>query len=170
MPASDNDVPPPRIRGVNPPPENVKYATDLRNEISTSRSLALVIFVAGAGLAALFKFSGFSSDSWLPITLLIIAIGISGLLVNLSDKKATELEKQKPQLVELDVYNTEFTSPLADRSTLRITLHFQIPRYLNLNLPSPYGLPAESPHFVEQLNRVTEAKLVRYTQRFTDPP
>lgn len=169
MPVSDSSTPAPRIRGNNPPPVNVDNHKRLKDEIVLYRGFAIVIFVAGVIVASLLKFISFTSDSWLPILLLVTAIGISGLLVYVSDKQVSDLEKI-PLIYALDAYNTEFTSPLADRSTLRITLHFQIPRHLNIILPSPYGQQNESPHFVEQLNRITEAKLVRYTQRFTDPP
>lgn len=56
----------------------------------------------------------------------------------------------------LYVYNTEFTLLLADKSTLKTTVHFQIPNHQQV--------------LIEQLNRVTEKELLIFTGSKAKPP
>ena len=68
-----------------------------------------------------------------------------------------------PQLYELDAYNTEFISLLADHSTLHTAIHFEMPSAL-----AKAG--SQSAYHVEQLNRVAETILMRFVAPMTDPP
>jgi hypothetical protein len=162
----------PRIRGSNPPGVLASDANDSIEVIRRTRrwcfgSLAIAVLVC---ITCIFGFLGDVFTS--KILAVLIGVPAAGFSLYLHHNHNTRVEHfladpihrllefqngaYIPKLFVLDAFNTEFTAPLADRSTLRITVHFQIP-------PS-------SPQFVEQLNRVTEAKLIPYIQPFVDPP
>ncbi len=105
--------------------------------------------------------------------IMFILTGVGAYYAYFKDTQA-ELDKTREEVnrqVFLDAYTIEVTCPLADRSTLRVSLHFQVPRDLNVvAYSSPYGGNPQDSHFVDKVTRATEAKLVRYTQGFTDPP
>ena len=166
MPVSTSDTQP-RIRGENPPPGNVEKFRNIRNEIMASRVFAAVVFIGGIVIALIAKYFLLPSDSWLPIILILLTIAVSGFLIYFSDNRISELDKF-PQLFELDAYNREFISLLADRSTLHTAIHFEMPTHLAMQVP---GVPeTQSTYHVEQLNRVTETLLVRFVAPMTDPP
>src|ERR1019366_9515476 len=73
---------------------------------------------------------------WLVIILIVAAVIAWSIYFKDADQKikAEGAELRKP--IFLDAYNTDFTCPLADRSVIRLTVHFQIPR--ELNMPSIY--------------------------------
>jgi hypothetical protein len=159
-----------RIRGENPIQANVEQARRVAEELSRLSNLETALWItAGIFVIGVWVIPDQPSVSS-TILIGIIAAGIYYGLLDRQRKECTKEFESIQQLVPLDAYNTEFTSPLADRSTVRITVHFQVPRNLSSVAPSPYGPPSLPSHFVEQLNRVTEAKLITYTQSFTDPP
>jgi len=106
---------------------------------------------------------------FLSIVLLGIAVPFYSAF-RMIRKEHQEAAAAFAQQILLDAYNTEFTAPLADRSTVAITVHFHIPRELNVPVPTRYAPAPAVPHLVEQLNRVTEAKLVVFAQQRTEPP
>jgi hypothetical protein len=162
--------PVPRIRGENPVRANVEEARRIEDELSRLSSIETALWIT-TGLFVLGFL--FIPDS-VSVLSIIAILGIAALVyfgfLDRERKQLTMELQAVPLLVPLDAYNTEFVSPLADRSTVRITVHFQVPRALNSVAPSTYGTPQLPSHFVEQLNRVTEAKLITFTQSFGDPP
>lgn len=157
-------MPEQKIRGENPPQIRIEELKTYDTRYQSFQTLfyggAIIIGVAEL-LAAL------AGAYWLVIIFIIIAVVAWSAYFKDADQKIKAEGAQLRKPIFLDAYNTDFTCPLADRSVIRLTVHFQIPR--ELNMPSAYGDP-QSSHFVEQLNRVTEAKLVMYAERFTDPP
>lgn len=155
----------PRIKGANPPIANLHVAATLWGEVGDFRTY-FVFALIGCVFGLLFLIAG-------QVFLGLLAIGGCGWAAQhfvQEWQKKTDQRAVYTKPIPLDAYNTEFTCPLADRSMLRATVHFQIPRELNYSAPATYTAPAASSHFVEQLNRVTEAKLITYTQDFAEPP
>jgi hypothetical protein len=152
----------PKIRDQNPPPWKIERAQDLRQKISVTMNLEKACVVILGGIFFLCLLSG-------QYFLAIIVIGI-GLTIYPAFRMIRREHQQAAAVfseqVLLDAYNTEFTAPLADRSMVCITVHFHIPREHNI----PINSQGTAPHLVEQLNRVTEAKLVVFTQLLTEPP
>lgn len=158
---------PPKIRGDNPPLSYAFRAADLDFRASAA-SLAINILVPF--LAIYLAYFAYTDTAYNDISHAVLFIMSAGLLIAIipGQKEIEALRKDAAfhrELVPVDAYNTDFACPLADHSTVRITVHFQIPRELNT------GRDTSSPsHFVEQLNRVTEVKLVTHTQQFSVPP
>ena len=110
---------------------------------------------------------------WSPGPIFIIfltAASAVGLYFFIIDSRLTltkEIELiSKP--FPLDTSHFEFTSPLGDRSTIRITVQFQLPA--ELTATSMYNSHIIPSALVENLNRITESKLVIFTQVFDQPP
>jgi hypothetical protein len=163
--------PVPRIRGENPVRANVEEARRIQDELSRLSSIETALWITTGIFVLGFLFIPDSVSVLSIIAIMGIAALVYFVFLDRERKELTAELQAVPQLVPLDAYNTEFVSPLADRSTVRITVHFQIPRALSGSaVPTPYGPPPLPSHFVEQLNRVTEAKLITYTQSFEDPP
>jgi hypothetical protein len=144
-----------RIKGENPPRSTIERQLLIRQKKVTYVNY-LCIF---GGVMLFLMVVCVLSDSPAGFVLfgILAALGFRFFFYPQGKELFEEADRLKQKLF-LDAYNTEFIAPLADRSTLRITVHFQIPRDMN------------APHFTEQLNRVTEAKLIMYTQRFATPP
>lgn len=157
----------PKIRGENPPRWILDQGKKLRQKIDFISALAWTVaivgfvFIAGFAMLRMYHSIGF----------VLLILGACYLAIG-SQRKAYANEADiLNQPIYLDAFNTEFICPLSNRSTLRITVHFQIPRELNVAIPaSSYYASPPPPHIVEQLNRVTEAKLFVYTQQFSEPP
>jgi len=150
-----------RIRDQNPPPWKVERAQDLQQKISVTMNLEKACVVILGGIVFLCLLTG-----QYFVAIIVIALGLAVYpafrMIRREHQQAAAVFNEQ---VLLDAYNTEFTAPLADRSMVCITVHFHIPRELN----TPIN-PQAAPHLVEQLNRVTEAKLVVFTQLLTEPP
>jgi len=151
-----------KIRDQNPPPWKVERAQDLQQKISVTKNLEKASVVILGALVFLCLLSG-----QYFFAIIFIALGLTVYpafkLIRREHQQAAAVFSEQ---VLLDAYNTEFTAPLADRSMVCITVHFHIPREHNI----PVNSPGAAPHLVEQLNRVTEAKLVVFTQLLTEPP
>jgi hypothetical protein len=157
-----------RIRGDNPPAGYLKRAERLE-----SRRLSILgvsMFFLFASMIALALMIHLNIDVAL-VTLLFVGIIAIIFFAFKWIKTLTEEAAWNRQRLELDAFSTEFTAPLADRSSIiRITVHFQIPLTLNPHISGSTDRPAPPSRFVEQLNRVAEVKLITYTQRFDAPP
>jgi|SRR5580704_7223689 hypothetical protein len=149
-----------KIRDQNPPPWKVERAQDLQQKISVTTNLEKACVVILGGIIFLCLVTG-----QFFFAIIFIALGFAIYpafrLIRREHQQAAAVFNEQ---VLLDAYNTEFTAPLADRSMVCITVHFHIPREHNM------PINAQAPHLVEQLNRVTEAKLVVFTQLLAEPP
>jgi hypothetical protein len=171
----------PKIRGDNPPSVDIEYVRSTMSLIKWCK-YAVCAFVAFPFLTATL-YSLDIAPKWLTALAAASAIFGSWGLIEFHNKQSASLTRivnfsnlllsdgeYFPRLFELDAYLIEFTAPLADRSTLLISVHFQIPRELDTSLPLSYGTPPPFPNLVKQLNRVIEVKLITYVQQFTEPP
>ena len=152
-----------RIKSENPP--------QIRNEQidshNASWSMLQTLFYGCLALAVILILASAFTGNITVLFIVLIGAGF-GIKYLVQQEKLLDAQHQKlSEPIFLDAYNTDFVCPLADRSTIRATVHFQIPRELN---NPPYGNSTSPSHFVEQLNRVTEAKLIPYTHQFTEPP
>jgi hypothetical protein len=167
MPVPEASAPVLKIRGDNPPAVDIPAVQELRSAITARRGL-IAACIAGAACAALLSHYGACTKGIAAFAIILSAVGC-GLLAydhnKIVERFARHVMLQRlvmkdgnyaTKFIDLHTYNTEFTAPLADRSTLRVTVHFQIPRNFT--------------PLVEQLNRVAEAKLIVYTQEFFAPP
>ena len=171
----------PKIRDDNPPSVDIEYIRSTMHLMKWCK-YAVSAFVALPFLTATLYFLDIAPKG---LTALAAASAIFGSwgLIEFHNKQSASLTRSVnfsnlvlsdgeyfPRLFELDAYLIEFTAPLADRSTLLISVHFQIPRELDTSIPLSYGTPPPFSHLVKQLNRVIEVKLITYVQQFTEPP
>ena len=157
-----NQFIPPRLKGENPPQWAKERSNQFDQQLRNANELDTTYFVAGlviilAGVLFHFAERESAAPTWVIILTVVAVIAATHTTKSKRDLIQQEMTALSQQLT-LNAYNTEFTAPLADRSTLRITVHFQ--------LPSVLAVPA----FVEQLNRVTDVKLVVYAQESSAPP
>ncbi len=168
----EEESPVPRIKGENPPISYLHKAA----LIAMEKYFATFALYPLGGATFLTGYAAFTETTYSEVIraslfLLAILLGIAVIsLNNQIEAKKKDVERHRA-LIPLDAYNTEFVCLLANRSTIRITVHFQIPQELNASTSaSPYGSAPATSHFVEQLNRVTEASLISFCRTFTSPP
>jgi len=158
----------PTLRDQNPPESKLREFEQFTYDLDTQSDFEKVSLAVGGVLTLLLGLGG-------GVVAAIFTLGAVGFLYyKWPYAKRLELNKRRidDAPIPLDVYNTEFTSPLVDRSVVRITVHFQIPRGLAKNVAASSSyVPTDVPSDLAQnLNRVTEAKLVIYTQVLAEPP
>jgi hypothetical protein len=170
MPEHNPDVP--RIKGDNPPLWKKEQANQLQGKIRDANSLDTIYLCGGlAIISAAVLFHWFAP--WSPGPMFIIfltAAAAVGIYSFINDTRLT-LTKEIELLSKtfpLDAQHFEFTAPLSDRSTIRITVRFELPS--ELTATTSYNSQTIQSALVENLNRITESKLVIYTQTFEKPP
>lgn len=168
----NNDIAVPRIKGDNPPKWKKEQSNALAAQIRDAHARDTVYLCGGLAIisaAVLFHWLA----PWSPGPIFIIfltaaaAVGIYFFIHDTTLTLAKEIELlSKP--FALTPVHTEFPSPLSDRSTIRITVQFELPSELAATYS--YNSQTIQSALVENLNRITETKLVMYTQSFEQPP
>jgi Ca2+/Na+ antiporter len=171
MPVSSAQTPP-RLHGENPPQSMIDQAQKVTARVRESDTIANLSFGIGLMLILAMVVIHFATPTSIEPMYGILLVAAAAIVIYYAYRDKREaLQKEVaalPTQVPLDAFNTEFTSPLADHATLRITVHFQIPSNLAQTASSSYQMVPSN--LVENLNRITEAKLIIYTQPFTEPP
>jgi hypothetical protein len=144
----------PKVKGANPPVAYQLKYDQVRTKNQTLRFVfrASITALVLSGLIAIAVALLFNNYYLALIVLLLMVAAIA--LGRAHDRAEAEL-KITPLLVPLHSFNTDFTAPLADDTTLQVTVHFQI--------PSSVG-------DTEQLNRITENILVPFCLPLSKPP
>lgn len=142
----------PRIRGLNPPPENIKAAERHTRELQTVNVSEYFLMAVAALVGITLALAG----SVMGLFIIALPIGFAYLWLNGRRKQLDQLSHITNLPIPLHAYNTEFTLVLADNSTLKTNVHFQI--------------PSTQTQYMEQLNRVTEKQLLIFCATRTTPP
>ena len=141
----------PRIRGENPPQE----LQELQQTVV--RSHLIFAFYIGICILVIIPYftSGFSL--WPGIYFGLAFFGLVLVIWRSSAKEELHnVDPTTPAFVPLLAFNTEFTAVLADASTISTTVLFQIPTVRS-------GI-------TDNLNRITEAILLRFARDRGTPP
>jgi hypothetical protein len=106
-----------RIRGANPPPENIKEAERRQRELQTINFVEYCLMGAAAIIGITLAIAG----SLLGLFILAFPIGFAYLWID-SQRKYLDQRSHITNLpIPLHAYNTEFTLILADNSTVKTT-------------------------------------------------
>jgi hypothetical protein len=160
--------PAPTIRSDNPPLANLTEYNRITTEDPQRQDVQLIL----TAIALCFTFAlilvayAIHRDDLGTIAVFMVVVMIIIGAVKLLSKPDDELEKLRAP-IPLFSYNVEFTAPLLDNSTIRITVYFQIPRELGGSTQDPkYAVSAS----MEELNRLTENILIRFCKPLDKPP
>lgn len=151
-----------RIRGANPPIVPISELSELQRKLTT---ITVFSAVPVAFIVLGVTHTPYSSPFWLlgapafAIFLFILYRSVSRELTERAKVLNVDVKDGglHPQIVPLLVYDAEFTCPLANRSTIVITVHFQV----------PYSL---DPFVRDIMSRVVKAKLIMFTQQLANMP
>jgi hypothetical protein len=153
----------PRIRGDNPPAASREELLRLHQNARVASAVLYIPFALICAGAILGKLIGYDYSTKEAVLLLGCALIFFFGAIKAHEYFTQQAEPSRAML-SLDVYNTEFTSLLADNSLLRTTIHFEMPSVL------ARATSGQSSYHVEQLNRVTETILLRFAAAKATPP
>jgi hypothetical protein len=141
----------PRIRSDNPPEANRLAAGSI--EFKNTIIIAFAVAFIAIELIIVIALPSIPENIRWPGILINLFILLPALYKHSSNEKQADALRA---LFTLYAFNTEFTLLLADNSTLKTTVYFQIPN--------------DKQYLIEQLNRVTEKELLIFAAGKTKPP